>query len=108
MEHTLIVDQQDQIVKLSGEVDLEQAPQTRAILLQAIEQGQTIFVDLSEVSYMDSSGIANLVEAYQHAKKRQLTFELVAASPAVLRVIKMARLDKIFTIHESLESARHG
>ena len=61
--------------------------------------------DLSGVTYMDSSGIASLVEAYQCAKKQGAEFSLVRVNPAALRVLKLARLDKVFIIHENLEKA---
>lgn len=108
MEHRVEVDQDSHIVMLSGEVDLENSPTVRKVLLEVVEKAQHVFVDLTAVSYMDSSGIASLVEAYQQAKTHEVSFVLASVSPAVLRVLHMARLDKVFTIHESLESARHA
>lgn len=108
MEHTIHVDQDSHIVTLSGDVDLEHSPTARTILLDVVAQAKNIFVDLTSVSYMDSSGIASLVEAYQQAKKTGVSFVLISLSPAVLRVIRMARLDKVFPIYESLEMARHA
>ena len=50
-----------------------------------------------------SSGVASLVEAFQLAKQKESSFSLVAVSPAAMRVLALARLDRVFTIHESLE-----
>ncbi|WP_454061855.1 STAS domain-containing protein [Candidatus Nitrospira salsa] len=108
MEHTVRSEQGSHIVALSGEIDLESSPMARTVLLEVVEQASKVFVDLTSVTYMDSSGIASLVEAYQQAKKSQIGFVLVSASPAVLRVLHMARLDKVFTIHENLEHAQHA
>ncbi|GJL49980.1 MAG: hypothetical protein NPIRA01_12070 [Nitrospirales bacterium] len=108
MEHTVRSEQGSHIVALSGEIDLESSPMARTVLLEVVEQASKVFVDLTSVTYMDSSGIASLVEAYQQAKKSQIGFVLVSASPAVLRVLHMARLDKVFTIHENLELAQHA
>ena len=55
-------------------------------------------VDLSGVSYMDSSGIASLVETFQRARAASLEFSLVRVSEQVLKVLMLARLDKVFTI----------
>jgi anti-sigma B factor antagonist len=54
------------------------------------------------VTYIDSSGIASLVEAYQTAKKKGLRFGLLAVSEPVMSVLALARLDKVFPIHLSL------
>ena len=92
-------------MSLSGEVDLDNSPKTRAVLLDYVARGQEVLVDLAEVTYMDSSGVASLVEAFQRAKKDGTGFALVHVNPAVMRVLKLARLDKVFTIHENLDRA---
>ena len=105
MEHQIKEERGKQIVELRGEIDLESSPKARQVLLKAIDQGKPILVELSGVPYMDSSGIASLVEAYQKAKKKGAEFALVNVNPSVLRVLNLARLDKVFTFYESLESA---
>lgn len=105
MEHQIKEEQGSHIVLLRGEVDLESSPKARQIMLEAVGKGDRILVDLASVTYMDSSGIASLVEAFQRAKKNDVAFALVSVSPAVLRVLNLARLDQVFTIHDNLESA---
>ena len=65
-------------------------------------------VELSEVSYIDSSGIAALVEGLQNAKSKGKQFGLVAVSNAVMAVLQLARLDRVFTIFPDLDAARAG
>ena len=108
MNHRIHLEEDKHVVTFGGEVDLENSPTARKVLLQVVGEAKNILIDLSAVTYMDSSGIASLVEAYQQAKKNEVSFSLVSVSPSVLRVINMARLDKVFTIHESLESAKHA
>ena len=105
MEHTVRDEGGHCIVSLQGEVDLEQSPKARQVLLDAVGQGLPLLVDLEAVTYMDSSGIASLVESYQRARKLGVEFSLVCVNPAVLRVLNLARLDKVFTIYDSLEQA---
>ena len=62
-----------------------------------------VLVDLSAVDYIDSSGIASLVEAFQKAKKTGTPFALAAPNPAALRVLELARLDRVFRIFASVE-----
>ena len=93
------------IVELSGDVDLDSSPKVRSVLLESVGNKRGVLVDMSAVSYIDSSGIASLVEAYQSARRGGTTFALVAVSDAAMRVLQLARLDQVFSIHASLKEA---
>lgn len=93
------------VVALSGDVDLDSSPRVRATLLDCVAEKRGVLVDLSEVSYIDSSGIASLVEAYQTARRASVQFALVAVSDAAMRVLELARLDRVFSIHASIADA---
>ena len=93
------------VVKLSGDVDLEHCPAVRGLLLDGVSHGKDLLVDLSEVSYLDSSGIASLVEALQIAVKNGTALKLFSASDQAMRVFELARLDKVFAIHPDLDAA---
>ena len=80
MEHKIRSLQNATIIHLEGEVDLEHSPKARKVLLGALEEKRPIYVDLSEVAYIDSSGVASLVEAFQIAKRKDVPFELVRVS----------------------------
>lgn len=90
------------IVQLSGDVDLSCSPEARKTILASISKGRHTLVDLSDVSYIDSSGVASLVEGFQTAKKKTLRFGLIGVSDAAMSVIELARLDKVFPIHADL------
>ena len=96
------------VVSFQGDVDLEYSPKARRVLLDTVEQRRDVLVDLSGVSYIDSSGVANLVEAFQLSRQKGTGFALVSVNPAVLRVLQLARLDKVFTIHANLEDGFDG
>ena len=68
------------IVALSGDVDLDTSPKVRSVLLESVGKKQGVLVEMSDVSYIDSSGIASLVEAYQSARRGSTPFALVAVS----------------------------
>lgn len=85
-------------VFLSGEIDLDRSPDARKALLAAVARGKAIVVDMEEVSYMDSSGIASLVEAFQKSGAAKLDFSLVRVGPRVRKVLQLARLDQVFKI----------
>lgn len=91
------------VVALSGDVDLESSPKVRSALLDCVGMKRGVLVEMSAVSYIDSSGVASLVEAYQTARKSNTPFALVEVSEAAMRVLQLARLDRVFSIHATLE-----
>ncbi len=96
------------VIALTGEIDLETAPAVRKTLLDQLKTGKSLLIDMAEVSYIDSSGIASLVEGLQVARKHGCDLALVAVSPRAHRVLELARLDKVFAIHPDLAAALGG
>jgi anti-sigma B factor antagonist len=92
------------IIELAGEVDLSCSPDARRQILAVIDAGKNLLIDLSGVTYIDSSGVASLVEGYQAARKKQLRFGLVAVSDSAMSVFTLARLDQVFPIHATVEA----
>ena len=110
MKHRIKDENGATVVAFEGDVDLESSPEARKILLDCLGRTSSLLVDLSAVTYIDSSGIASLVESYQKARKAGGHFALVAASDSVLSVLRLSRLDKVFTMYDTLEDglARAG
>lgn len=96
------------VVALAGEIDLQHSPSVRRQLMELMFERRDVLVDLACVAYIDSSGIASLVEAYQMARKNATRFVLVAVSQPVLRVLQLARLDKVFTLADTVDAALAG
>jgi anti-sigma B factor antagonist len=94
------------IISPEGDVDLGRSPTLRASLRQA-QSGKPsrLIVDLSQVDYMDSSGVATLVEALQNARKGGSKMVLCGMKDRVRSIFEIARLDTVFTIAESREAA---
>lgn len=93
------------VIALAGDIDLENAGEVRKALLNSLKQKKDLLIDLSAVSYIDSSGIASLVEGLQIARKQKNELSLVSVSPRALRVLELARLDKVFAIHADVAAA---
>jgi anti-sigma B factor antagonist len=91
------------VIELQGDVDLSCSPDARKQILACLEAGKNLLVDLSGVTYIDSSGVASLVEGYQTAKKKGLKFGLVGVSSAAMNVLQLARLDKVFPINGTVQ-----
>lgn len=90
------------VIALSGEVDLHHSPKLREELLARLGDGHDVLIDLSQVTYIDSSGIASLVEGFQVAKGQKQRFGLVGVSESALQVLQLARLDTVFDIRDSV------
>lgn len=105
MTFDMVMKGETALIALGGEIDLQHSPTVRKGLLDCLLEKRGIVVDMAEVAYIDSSGIASLVEAYQAARKNSTYFALAAVSPPALRVLQLARLDKVFTIKASVDEA---
>jgi anti-sigma B factor antagonist len=98
------VDDETQLVQIYGDVDLKTARSFRAALDEAAQDGKRrLIVDMSEVPFMDSSGLAALIGA-QKAFKEQT--RLVVVCPDNLRrIFEVTRLDSIVSVVSSLPEA---
>ena len=93
------------IVPLEGEIDLHVSPRIANMLNAAVkEQPRQLVVDLSKVSYIDSSGLAVLIEAMQNVEKYGGKFALAGLQENVKPIFEIARLDQVFRIFPDIES----
>ena len=96
------------VVHLNGDVDLYSSPHAREVILKCLDRNKHLLVEMSAVVYIDSSGVASLVEGYQISKSKNLQFGLVNVSENAINVLQLAHLDKVFPIHESVEAVVQG
>lgn len=95
------------IFDISGEIDLANSPAMRKVLLTEIKENHTqkVFLNLSKVRYIDSSGIASLVEGLKASRDNGSRLILYGLNPSVREVMELSRLQKIFEIYDSEEQA---
>jgi len=94
------------VVCPSGEIDLSQSPTLRQFLHEVLaKQPPAVVIDLSNVPYMDSSGVATLVEAMQQARRYNGRIVLCGLQDKVKSIFEIARLDMVFTIVDTEEEA---
>ena len=87
------------VLRLSGDVDLNSSPQLRQGLRQVIaRRPEVIVVNLQHVAYMDSSGLATLVEALKRTCEYGGKLRLVALTDRVRAVFEISQLDRVFEI----------
>ncbi len=94
-------------VRLAGDIDMSRSLEVRSGLLEIVRgECDRLIVDLTDVPYMDSSGVATLVEVLQHQRKRERHMVLCGLQSRVISIFQIARLDKVFTIVEDAEAAK--
>lgn len=87
------------VLQVTGDVDFSNSPELRQALLSVLQPGPArLIVDLAGVSYMDSSGVATLVEALQVQRRHGRQVVLCGLQPKVKGIFEIARLNMVFTI----------
>jgi anti-sigma B factor antagonist len=91
------------VIRPVGEIDLSTSPSLRASLQTALAGGTCpVFVNLAAVPYMDSSGVATLVEALQICRRAKRDLSLVQLTDRVLSIFTISKLDTVFTICDDM------
>jgi anti-sigma B factor antagonist len=95
------------IIEVKGDIDLYSSPQVRQTILDTLNKKEAtrVIVNLAGVRYVDSSGVASLVEGLQLSRKSQVRFALCGLQKAPRQVLELTRLIKVFEIHDTLETA---
>ncbi|HLY18858.1 MAG TPA: STAS domain-containing protein [Bryobacteraceae bacterium] len=97
------------IVEVEGDVDLGTSPDLRRTLFEALQQAPKLALNLASIRYIDSSGIATLIEVLKDSQRLGKEFVLFGLSPAVQQVFRLTHVIRIFQVfnseQEALESA---
>ena len=94
------------VLPLEGEIDLHVSPRIAASLEAMIrDKAPRIVVDLSRVTYIDSSGLAALVEGMQNVEEYGGKFALAGLQENVRSIFETARLDQVFLIYPHVDAA---
>jgi anti-sigma B factor antagonist len=85
-------------VTVTGRVTIDSSPHLRSLLLQLLRRGTApvVVIDLCEVSYLDMSGLATLLEALQAAHGRSVTLRVVGMTGQSRMLAEVAELNKVF------------
>ena len=97
------------VVPLKGEIDLHVSPTVTAALTEVIDQKpERLVVDLSEVTYIDSAGLATLIQAMQKVEGYGGKFMLAGLQETVRSIFEISRLDQVFQIFPDADAALAG
>jgi len=92
---------------LSGEVTLLQSNELKEKIKEEMVKlkSNKLVLDLSQVPLLDSSGLGMLISLFKHINQEQGTIIYVGMTDYVKKIIGFAKLDKIFTIVDDLDTA---
>ncbi len=94
------------VLVLAGEIDMHTAPQLRVEIFELIEERrQPLVVDLTEISFCDSTGVNIAAAARKHAARHGVTFAFVGLNARVDRVFRMTGMDRLIPTYATLPEA---
>ena len=85
-------------IHLDGEIDMDVTEKAKEAIFPVIDSGKEVHLNLSQVQYMDSSGISVLIESHQRALEKNTKVIINDVSKSVLKVIMMAKLEQILNL----------
>jgi anti-sigma B factor antagonist len=86
------------VLRVSGDVDMDSSPQLKEQILKAAKGARTLKLHLRGVNYLDSSGIAVLIQGLKECQRARVEYILQEPSPQVMAVIQLAMLQSLFQI----------
>lgn len=94
------------VLEVAGEIDVYTAPQFKEAVNQVISGGQKhLIIDMGAVTYMDSSGFGTLLSATRRLRPQGGTINLVRCNTAIDRILRITRLNTVFSLFDSVEDA---
>jgi anti-sigma B factor antagonist len=99
-------DGKTQIFVLHGTMDIATSPTVRAALVEAAEHDRhDVIVDLSNLDFLDSTGLGALIGAHKRAKEHGGRVRLVVRDGQILRLLRITGLLGVFATYSTLEDA---
>jgi anti-sigma B factor antagonist len=95
------------IVDVTGDITLYNSPEVRKVLLGLMKENHAprVIVNLEKVKYIDSAGVASLVEALKTSRDLKSGFALYGLSKTTREVLELTKLIKVFEVHENEQAA---
>jgi len=104
--NAILATERPNVLPLEGEIDLHVSPRVAISLAQMTQKKpKQIVVDLSRVTYIDSSGLAALIEGLQNVEEHGGKFALAGLQENVRSIFEIARLDQVFRIFPDVDAA---
>lgn len=94
-------DDRGPLIRVGGEIDMDSSPDLKRKILAGLRGANLLRADLSGVTYIDSSGVAVLIQGLKDAQQQKAGFILVNPSKSVREVLELAMLDQVFSIEDA-------
>lgn len=92
------------VVSVAGDVDVHRSSAFQRSLMDLLDrEPRRIVLDLGEVPYMDSAGLAGLIKLLGHVRRLEIDLWLCRPSDAVRSLLEITRLDTVFQVSETVE-----
>lgn len=98
------------IVDVTGDITLYNSPEVRKVLLNLLKDKRRprVIINMLNVKYIDSAGVASLVEGLKISRDLKSTFALYGLSRTAREVLELTRLIKVFEVYSNEEEALRG
>lgn len=97
------------VLEVAGDLDMSTTPRLRDRLLEVVESGaRTVVVDLTDVGFMDSSGLGALVVAYKELRERDGWLGLAGVRPPVRKVFSITSVDRVIELFDTVQDAEEA
>jgi anti-sigma B factor antagonist len=97
------------VVRLDGRLNMVAAPRLKSAIEDVVDHGGThVLVDLTAVTFMDSSGLGALIAALKKARQAQGDLRIAGVNEQVATVLRLTNLDRVLRPFESVEAASDG
>ena len=95
-----------QLFALGGTLDIATSPTLRAALMEAADRdAHDIIVDLSQLEFLDSTGLGALIGAHKRSSEHGGSVRLVAQEGQILRLLRITGLLDVFPVYPNVEGA---
>jgi len=98
------------VVDVTGDITLYNSPEVRKVLLDLLKEKRSprVIVNMLNVKYIDSAGVASLVEGLKISRDLKSGFALYGLSRTAREVLELTRLIKVFEVYNNEEEALRG
>ena len=97
---------QYEILHLVGDININNSALMKRDLLNVISNQKSILLDFTKLNYIDSSGIATLIESLNITSASGLKLAIVGANNLPMKMLELTQLDKVFTLFDSIQDVK--
>ena len=95
-----------EVFHLVGEININNSALMKSELLKIIDNQKSILLDFTKLNFIDSSGIATLIESFNITADSGLKLAIVGANNLPLKMLELTQLDKVFTLFDSIQDVK--